>query len=164
MEDLFREILAPSPVSAPAALPSDPNLYSASSSAPDQTQTHVPSSTTVALPIDDAPTSGARATSINTTTVTGGNEGATVETIDWEAESEMQRLLDLLPLVQPQPQSHANVNINTNAPAQSSAGANADTLEIVDFPSVLDVELCGWDLESIVAAPSLVQNPQVGVF
>ena len=96
------------------------------------------------------------------------NEEASVETIDWEAESEMQKLLDLLPLVQQQNQSQANINAGASAAATTqsnvSASANADASDIMEFPSVLDVELCGWDLEGIVNAPSVIQNPVVGVF
>ena len=50
--------------------------------------------------------------------------------IDWESEVEMQRLLAMLPVVQPDA-----------APLDTGAGASQD-----DFPSALDLELSGWDL------------------
>lgn len=53
---------------------------------------------------------------------------------DWDHGEEMQRLLDMLP------------------------GVNS---EGVDFPSALNLELCGWDMESVLQ-PSL--SSQVGVF
>jgi len=58
-----------------------------------------------------------------------------VETVDWNSEVEMQRLLDLLPLlVQP----GANIEVDTNA--------------AVDFPSAQDLEL-NWDLSQFIQQP-----------
>lgn len=75
----------------------------------------------------------------------------------------MQRLLDMIPVVQPQVQSHAT-NVYASAVLQAGSHASADTSEIMEFPSALDVELCGWDLDSIISASSIVQNPSVNVF
>ena len=57
--------------------------------------------------------------------------------IDWESEVEMQRLLAMLPVVQPDA-----------PPLDASAGASH-----IDFPSALDLELCGWDLAAVASAP-----------
>lgn len=58
--------------------------------------------------------------------------------MDWEGEEEMQRLLDMLPDVQP------------------------DTKPLEDFPTALDLELCGWDLGAMVNQPPPLSA--VGVF
>ncbi len=59
--------------------------------------------------------------------------------IDWESEVEMQRLLAMLPMVQPDA-----------APLDTGAGAYQD-----DFPSALDIELGGWDLAATVPLGSM---------
>jgi hypothetical protein len=76
MEDLFREILAPSPTSPTASLPLD-----TLTSSPTQFQ------------ITSAPAPSAAPAQMMMTTTTEG-------TVDWESEAEMQRLLDMLPDVQ----------------------------------------------------------------
>ena len=70
------------------------------------------------------------------------------EPVDWEGEVEMQRLLDLLPVVQP------DVN-------ESVDDGNADE-EPVDFPSALELELSGWDLNQLIQHPPL--HSVVGAF
>ena len=68
------------------------------------------------------------------------------ETVDWEGEAEMQRLLDMLPTVQPE--DNANVDVD---------------LDTVDFPSALDLELGDWDLGAFIQ-PSSTNQSLVGVF
>lgn len=67
------------------------------------------------------------------------------ETVDWEGEAEMQRLLDMLPDVQTE--SNGIVEID---------------LEVNDFPSTLDLELGDWDMGSFTQPPS--STSLVGVF
>ena len=82
MENLLREILAPSPVSAPAALPAGPlPLPAASASAPEGP----------AIPAAQAPTAPAGAAE--------ALNGAAA--VDWEGQAEMQRLLGMLSGAQP---------------------------------------------------------------
>jgi hypothetical protein len=100
MENFLREILAPSPVLSPTALP------------------------------------------VNTSSEESSRSPSLTETsLDWEGEQEMQRLLNMLPDVQPDMKT---LELNFDA---------------VDFPSSLDLELNGWDLGSI--QPPLVN---VGAF
>ena len=66
------------------------------------------------------------------------SQSLTETTLDWEGEQEMQRLLDMLPDVQPDMKT---LDV---------------TLDAVDFPSSLDLDLSGWDLGSI-------QQPLVAV-
>lgn len=96
MQDLFREILAPSPSTTTAPLP------------PVTSQTTAPSTVGPAV----AP--------------------ETAETVDWDSEVEMQRLLDLLPIL-----------------AQPGAQIEVDSNATVDFPSAQDLEL-NWDLSSLI--------------
>lgn len=63
----------------------------------------------------------------------------TAETVDWEGEAEMQRLLDMLPLVQTDASGIADMDMNA-----------------VDFPSALDLELCGWDMGGLLQTPTNV--------
>ncbi|KAK7692354.1 hypothetical protein QCA50_003979 [Cerrena zonata] len=64
--------------------------------------------------------------------MTGGTD-------NWDGEVEMQKLLDMLPGVQPE-------------------SSNADT----DLPSALDhLEMCGWDMGQYLQTPS---STMVGVF
>ena len=82
MENLLREILAPSPVPAPAALPAGPlPLLAAPASAPE-----VPAAPAAQAPA--APAGAAEALS-----------GAMA--VDWEGQAEMQRLLGMLSGAQP---------------------------------------------------------------
>ena len=120
MDDLFREILAPSPASPEAPLPAGV--------APSRSQSQSVSE------IKLAPVS---APAVNQPTV--------LPEIDWESEVEMQRLLAMLPVVQPD-----------DTPLDTGAGASQD-----DFPSALDLELSGWDLA--VTAP-LGSMSSVSVF
>ena len=96
MENLFREILAPSPTIPATPLPTALTAETSSAAAP-----VVPS----ALP--DA-------------------------SLDWEGEAEMQRLLDMLPDVQPE------INIDS-----------------VDFPSALELDLGSWNMGSTTAPISI---------
>lgn len=66
-------------------------------------------------------------------------------TLDWEGEAEMQRLLDMLPDVQPDGTQRIELNVDT-----------------VDFPSALELDLCAWNMGSSVPPPSLPTS--VGVF
>ena len=109
MENLFREILAPSPTIPATPLPTALTAETSSAAAP-----VVPS----ALP--DA-------------------------SLDWEGEAEMQRLLDMLPDVQPDGTQRIELNVDS-----------------VDFPSALDLDLCAWNMASTVPPPSLPTS--VGVF
>ena len=111
MDDLFREILAPSPVSPQAPLPSG--------AAPTRSRSQSVSEIKLAPP---------PAASVTPTPA--------LPEIDWESEVEMQRLLAMLPVVQPDA-----------APMDSGAGSPQD-----DFPSALDLELNGWDLAGATAA------------
>jgi len=56
----------------------------------------------------------------------------------------MQRLLDILPVVQPD----ADTTVN-------------DTTNMVEFPSALDLQLEGWDLDGVLNAP---MGQEIGVF
>ena len=67
--------------------------------------------------------------------------------IDWESEVEMQRLLAMLPVVQ-----------QDAVPLDASAGAPQ-----TDFPSALDLELCGWDLAGANSA-AIGPTSSVSVF
>jgi len=67
----------------------------------------------------------------------------TETSLDWEGEAEMQRLLDMLPDVQP----------------EVSTGLDVDTVE---FPSALDLELSGWDMAAVLRQPTGL--PAVGAF
>jgi hypothetical protein len=67
----------------------------------------------------------------------------TETSLDWEGEVEMQRLLDMLPNVQP----------------EVSTGLDIDT---VNFPSALDLDLSGWDMEAVLRQPAGL--PSVGAF
>ena len=113
MDDLFREILAPSPVSAQAPLPADAPSRSRSQSVSE---------------IKLAPPPAASMT-----------QPPSLPEIDWESEVEMQRLLAMLPVVQPDA-----------TPLDASVGMSPD-----DFPSALDLELSGWDLASTAPLGSL---------
>lgn len=99
MEDLLREILAPSPVSASAALPPGP------------------------LPLPAAPTSAAAA---QAPAMPAGAAEALSDTmiVDWEGQTEMQRLLDML------------------SGAQPDAEAFPPALD-------LDIDLGEWDLSGV---------------
>ncbi len=68
------------------------------------------------------------------------------ETVDWEGEAEMQRLLDMLPSVQPDQDAIVDID-----------------LDIVDFPSALDLELGEWDMGDFTQPPS-TNTSLVGVF
>ena len=106
MEDLLREILAPSPTVQAATLPAG--------------TVPSPSTTRRELQASLAPKAATPPLSAE-----GG---------DWHGEAEMQRLLDMLPSVQPD--------------------------ECADgFPAASDMELCGW--EDVSALSSLTE---VGVF
>jgi len=54
------------------------------------------------------------------------------ETVDWDSELEMQRLLDLLPVL-----------------AQPGAQIEIDSTAAVDFPSAQDLEM-NWDLSALI--------------
>ncbi|KAF7796653.1 hypothetical protein EIP86_007836 [Pleurotus ostreatoroseus] len=107
MEDLFREILAPSPALPPTPMPALPEEPAVA-----------------ALTARVTPPAGAP--------------------LDWEGEAEMQRLLDMLPDVQPDVTLNRRIELNTSA----------------DFPSALDLDICAWDMGS----SSLSSAPSVGVF
>ncbi|TCD68270.1 hypothetical protein EIP91_011236 [Steccherinum ochraceum] len=120
MEDLFREILA-SPSIPSASLPAGAPTGEITSS-PQVT------STMAAPPLITI---------------------AAAEPVDWEGEMEMQRLLDLLPVVQPE--------------VYDESGVDGDAEEnVVDFPSALELELCGWDINSLIQHPP--SNSMVGAF
>jgi len=118
MEDLFREILAPSPTVPSASLPV---LPSGEDISPSQ----------VTSPVSSPPL-------INI---------AAADPVDWEGEAEMQRLLDMLPIV----------HSDQENPVDGDADMNA-----VDFPSALELELCGWDINQLIQHPP--QNTMVGAF
>ncbi|KAI0779478.1 hypothetical protein C8Q74DRAFT_1163676, partial [Fomes fomentarius] len=103
MDDLLREILAPSPVSPQVPLPAGP----APARSRSQSVSEIKLTPAPAAPVTP-----------------------TLPEIDWESEVEMQRLLAMLPVVQPDA-----------TPLDTGAGAYQD-----DFPSALDIELGGWDL------------------
>ncbi|KAH9858450.1 hypothetical protein C2E23DRAFT_767780 [Lenzites betulinus] len=126
MDDLFREILAPSPVSPQAPLP----VVSTSQVALSPVRSRSQSVSEIKL--SPAPTAASPAAPVNQT--------AALPEIDWESEVEMQRLLDMLPMIQ-----------------QDAAFPDAG-----DFPSALDLELSGWDLTGAVSAP--VGTSSVSVF
>ena len=109
MDDLFREILAPSPVSPQAPLPAGP----APARSRSQSVSEIKLTPAPAAPVTPA-----------------------LPEIDWESEVEMQRLLAMLPVVQ-----------QDAAPLDAGSPSG-------DFPSALDLELCGWDLAGVVTAPS----------
>ena len=111
MEDLFREILAPSPVTAQTPLPVDPSPSRSRSQSVSEIKLAPAPAAPVAQP--------------------------SLPEIDWVGEVEMQRLLDLLPAVQP------------DASPLDTGALAAQT----DFPSALDLELCGWDLVGANSAP-----------
>ncbi|KAH8107873.1 hypothetical protein BXZ70DRAFT_913051 [Cristinia sonorae] len=111
MEDLFREILAPSPSIASAPLPS--GLSNGEASSPSQVTSAVAAPSMITIPA--------------------------AESVDWAGEAEMQRLLDLLPLVQ------SDVNCSV---MDGDADANA-----VEFPSALELDLTGWDISSLIQHP-----------
>ena len=114
MEDLFREILAPSPVSPQVTLPVGPT--------PSRSRSQSVSEIKLAPP---------PAAAVTTNPV--------LPEIDWESEVEMQRLLAMLPVVQPDA-----------TPLDAGMDASPD-----DFPSALDLELSGWDLASTTPLGSL---------
>ncbi|KAI0645804.1 hypothetical protein C8Q79DRAFT_892919, partial [Trametes meyenii] len=114
MDDLFREILAPSPVSPQAPLPSV--------SAPTQPSSRSRSESLSEIKLSPAPAPAAPV-----------SQASALPEIDWASEVEMQRLLAMLPVVQ---QDAASLD----------TGAAAG-----DFPSALDLELCGWDLAGAVS-------------
>ena len=70
---------------------------------------------------------------VASTTLTGGSD-------NWDSESEMQKLLDMLPGVQPE---------------SSNAGA--------ELSSVLELEMCGWDMSQYLQTTSS-SVPLVGAF
>ncbi|KAI0786652.1 hypothetical protein C8Q75DRAFT_734604 [Abortiporus biennis] len=117
MENLLREILAPSPTMPSSSLPID-------SLAKAESETKSTTSTTMVPPVI-----------------------IPAETVDWEGEAEMQRLLDMLPAV-PQDAS-MNIDVDVNA---------------VDFPSALDLELCGWDLGALLPQQPPSSVSLVGAF
>ncbi|THH28389.1 hypothetical protein EUX98_g5807 [Antrodiella citrinella] len=108
MEDLFREILAPSPIIPSASLPV---LPSPEIIPPSQVTTPLAAPPLISI--------------------------AAAEPMDWEGEAEMQRLLDMLPVVQPD---------------QENFDGDADS-DVVDFPSALELELCGWDINQLIQPP-----------
>ena len=122
MDDLLREILAPSPVSPQAPLPAG----STSSRSRSQSVSEIKLAPPPAAPMTQPPS---------------------LPEIDWESEVEMQRLLAMLPVVQPDA-----------TPMDASAGASQS-----DFPSALDLELCGWDLAAAHSA-AVGSTSSVSVF
>lgn len=96
MENLLREILAPSPLLSSAPLP---------------------------INIDT--------TGEETSITVKPQEPLTQSILDWEGEQEMQRLLDMLPDVQPDMKT---LDINLNA--------------AIDLTSSLDLDLSTWDMGS----------------
>ncbi|KAI0675403.1 hypothetical protein C8Q78DRAFT_1012236 [Trametes maxima] len=125
MDDLFREILAPSPVSPQASLPSV--------SAPAQPPARSRSESLSEIKLSPAPALAAPV-----------SQASALPEIDWASELEMQRLLAMLPVVQ---QDAASLD----------TGAAAG-----DFPSALDLELCGWDLAGTISVPA--SSSSVSVF
>ncbi|KAJ8494989.1 hypothetical protein ONZ51_g1994 [Trametes cubensis] len=121
MDDLFREILAPSPVTPQAPLPAG------SSAPPSHPPARSRSQSVSEIKLSPAPAAAPTASV---------NQPPTLPEIDWENEVEMQRLLAMLPVVQ-----------------QDAAPLDAGS-PTGDFPSALDLELCGWDLAGVVTAPS----------
>ncbi|KAI8994006.1 hypothetical protein BD414DRAFT_506528 [Trametes punicea] len=119
MDDLFREILAPSPIPSQVPLPAGPTTLPPRSPARSRSQ----STSGIKLSPPPAP-------------ATPMSQASVLPEIDWDSEVEMQRLLAMLPMVQ-----------QDAAPADTGAAAG-------DFPSALDLELCGWDLAGVVTAPS----------
>lgn len=78
METLLREILAPSPIAAPAALPACPDpLY------------------TALAPAREGPTA------LATQAPSPAAEAVSAVAVDWEGQAEMQRLLGMLSGAQP---------------------------------------------------------------
>lgn len=65
-------------------------------------------------------------------------------TLDWEGEAEMQRLLDMLPDVQPDSKT-TDVTVDSG-----------------DYPSTLDLELCGWDMSAGLHPPPVLAS--IGAF
>ncbi|KZT10818.1 uncharacterized protein LAESUDRAFT_711263 [Laetiporus sulphureus 93-53] len=129
MEDLLREILAPSPTLPSASLP-DSTLPNLASQLPTTGPTEALHSSLSAMS-----TSAAGAPSSVVT--------PTLEAVGWEeAQVEMQRLLDMLP------------NVQSDAGAETSVNA-------VDFPSALDLDVGGWDLAGVLDAPL---GQEVGAF
>ncbi|KAH9892670.1 hypothetical protein C8Q73DRAFT_791695 [Cubamyces lactineus] len=123
MDDLFREILAPSPITPQTPLPAG------SSTAPSHPPARSRSQSVSEIKLSPAPASAPTASV---------NQPPAMPEIDWENEVEMQRLLAMLPVVQ-----------------QDAAPLDAGS-PTGDFPSALDLELCGWDLAGVVSAPSSV--------
>ncbi|KAI0084895.1 hypothetical protein BDY19DRAFT_987312 [Irpex rosettiformis] len=101
MENLLREILAPSPLLSSTPLPITINTTEEASSPSIKTQ-----------------------------------QPLTQSTLDWEGEQEMQRLLDMLPDVQPDMKT---LDINLGA--------------AIDFSPSLDLDLSTWDMGSIPLVP-----------
>lgn len=131
MEDLLREILAPSPTIPSAPLPVvHPNFSSRSRSQSASGPEITPS---IRQAVSTTPAGASPSVTIPTT-------GAA----DWEGHAEMQRLLDMLPNVQPD--------------AGAGMDSNADALA---FPSALDLELDGWDLDGNLGVPL---GQEIGVF
>ncbi len=64
-------------------------------------------------------------------------------TLDWEAEAEMQRLLDMLPDVQSDMNPRVDLNIDS-----------------VEFPSALDLELGmdGWGMGHFLQPPPVLST------
>lgn len=114
MEDLLREILAPSPALQATSLPAGP-VPPPTSALSQHTQ-------------QAAPPSEAAPSPASSLSVGAG---------DWQGEADMQKLLGLLSSVQP--------------------GEHAD-----EFPSALDLELCGWD--EMGGAGAFGASTEVGVF
>ncbi|KAH9948933.1 hypothetical protein B0H21DRAFT_843272 [Amylocystis lapponica] len=114
MENLLREILAPSPTVQAAPLPAGPLPPPATAHLQSQPE-HKVACAPAAAPSAASTLSAA---------------------VDWQSD-EMQRLLDMLPSVQPD--------------------GNAD-----GFTSALDMELCGWD--GMGDAGALGPSSEVGVF
>jgi len=78
MENLLREILAPSPIAAPATLPAGPIPLPVTASASEHERP--------AAPAAEAPSPAARAA-----------ETVSAVSVDWEGQVDIQRLLGMLP-------------------------------------------------------------------
>jgi len=115
MEDLLREILAPSPVIQAASLPTGPQ----------------------SPPAAEAPSQREQQTAPAPKATPSSASSLSAETGDWQGEAEMQRLLDMLP------------------------GLQSDE-HVDEFPSALDMELCGWD--EMGGTGTLGASMEVGVF
>lgn len=127
MDKLLREILAPSPILPAATLPSGhtdavgawsrPRSLSESEGADPIHQAMLPATT--------------GATPAVTTSIPAG---------DWPGQAEMQRLLDMVPVVQP----------------DAGAAVDADA-DMTDFTSALGLELNEWDFTTST-------GQEIGVF